>query len=302
MEIKVIVWYLGAALLAVSAAAGGAYLKQISMPMAAPAEAAKPEKAVGILEPITEQDRAAAALLVKKISQDKATVSEVFRGPSGFVGVVINPGENKFIGWMPPARDTLIVGAMFDQNGKNVTQAEMVARGYARPDLAPTAGAQPTQAAIQQAVERTFGFVEGTAGPVVTAFVDYNCGFCRDFYQRTRPLIARGVMRIKWVPVAILADTSMPKAAAVLGYKDPYTNVNDPVKGMSLAENGTLSPIAAVPQSLSDNVSANGAVLNLLNGGQPRTPTLVIHRDDGTYNVSPALPQDIVAFVKGNEQ
>jgi hypothetical protein len=76
-------------------------------------------------------------------------VSDLFRGPGGFLGVVINPGENKFIGWMPPTRDVLVVGAMFDQNGKNVTQTEMLARGYAKQQTdaqaAAGAGAQPTR-------------------------------------------------------------------------------------------------------------------------------------------------------------
>src|SRR5471032_1373214 len=64
-------------------------------------------RSIAMLEPVTDQDRSAAAALVKKISQEKASVADVFRGPAGFVGVVVNTGENKFIGWMPAARDAL---------------------------------------------------------------------------------------------------------------------------------------------------------------------------------------------------
>lgn len=290
------------AILAVGAGIGGGYVFLSGTPKAEVVKAAEPVRAVGFLEPVGAEDRAAAVKLVGKISQNQATVTEVFRGPTGFVGVVVNPGEHQFIAWMPASRDTLFVGAMFDQNGKNVTQAEMVSRGYARAELAPPTAAQPAQSIIKQAVDRSEGFVEGSGGPIVTAFVDYNCSFCQKLYQRSRQFVAQGKLRIKWVPVAILGDTSLPKAAAVLSYRDPITRMSDPVKGMHLAESGTLAPLTSVSAPMKTTIDANGAVLNLLTSGQAATPTLVVNKPDGTFDMTPGLPQDLMAFVQGTSQ
>lgn len=251
------------------------------------------EKTVAVLEPISDKDRESASALVAKISQGKASVSEVFRGPGGFTGVVVLTGEGKFIGWMPMTRDALFVGAMFDQAGKNITQAEMLSRGYASNETPPTAqaaGAQPPQAALQRAIDATAGFTEGKSGPVVTAFVDYNCTYCRDFYQRSRALIAQGHIRVRWVPVAIIDDTSLPKAAAILGNSDP-TNA------MAMVEEGRLGLPATISQGMKEKVGANNAVLNALSNGNSATPTLVIRKADGTLGISPGLPQDLGAFV-----
>jgi thiol:disulfide interchange protein DsbG len=266
-----------------------------AIPAAVPARlASKPLQSVGMLDPVGDQDLVSAAALVKKISQEKASVTEVFRGPAGFTGVVVNAGEGKFIGWMPATRDVLIVGAMFDQNGKNVTQAEMVSRGFAQPAKPSDAGPPPKDA-IQAAVEKTSSFTEGTSGPLVTAFVDFNCGYCREFFQRSRAYIGQGTMRVRWVPVAILSDSSLPKAAAVLGNSDPSS-------AMAMAEDGTLTPVTSVSASLKEKIGANTAVLNLLANGNPGTPTLVMRRADGTFNISPGLPQNLVGFINGTSQ
>lgn len=285
--------------LGVGLAGGYVHLNGLPSVQAKAPAATEPVKAVGFLEPVSNDDRVAADKLVGKISQNQATVKEVFRGPTGFVGVVVSSGEHPFIAWMPASRDTLLVGAMFDQNGKNVTQAEMVTRGYARPELTAPPSQQTAQSVIKQAVDRSEGFIEGTAGPIVTAFVDYNCGFCQKFYEKSRQYVAQGTMRIKWVPVAILGDTSLPKAAAVLGYRDPFSNKLDPIKGMHLAESGTLTPLTSVPGPMKTIIDANGAVLNLLTSGQASTPTLVVNKSDGTLDMSPGLPQDLMAFVRG---
>jgi thiol:disulfide interchange protein DsbG len=250
-------------------------------------------KSVSMIEPVSEKDRAAANDLVSKISQGKATVTEVFRGHGGFTGVVVSTGgDGKFIGWMPAARDTLIVGAMFDQDGKNVTQAEMLSRGYAKteaPQAEHQAGPAPSQSTMQKAIDTTAGFMEGVSGPVVTAFVDYNCEYCRKFYERSRPLVARGAMRIRWVPVDILTETSLPKAAAVLGNMDP-------VQAMAMAESGTLN-VPPVTNALKAKIGGNTAVLNLLGNGNAGTPTLVMRKADGTLNISPGLPADLIAYL-----
>lgn len=244
---------------------------------------------VAMIEPVTDQEHTAAATHVQKISEGKASVAEVFRGPSGYLGVVVNVGDSKFIGWMTPQLDAFFVGAMFDRTGKNVTQVEMLARGYAKPEPDKDQFLPP-QAAIRKAVESTSSFIEGRSGPIVTAFIDFNCGYCRTFYQRSRPFVDRGAMRIKWVPVAILAEDSIGKAAAVMAS-------HDPVGAVALTEENRLAPMKRVGQALQEKIGANTAVLNLLSGGKSGTPTLLLQKKDGTYSISPGMPMDLGAFL-----
>jgi hypothetical protein len=97
-------------------------------------------------------------------------------------------------------------------------------------------------------------------------------------------------MRVRWVPVAILADNSMQKAASVL------SNPN-PVSAMALAEEGRLLPVSSVSPAMQEKIGANSAVLNMISGGNSATPTLMLRRANGTFNVSMALPQDLRAFL-----
>ncbi|SCC92796.1 conserved hypothetical protein [Thiomonas sp. X19] len=62
---------------------------------------------------------------------------------------------------------------------------------------------------------------EGQGARVLTIFFDPNCPYCRQLYGDLRPFVGKDDLRLRWVPVAILAPSSPGKAAAILQSADP---------------------------------------------------------------------------------
>lgn len=61
---------------------------------------------------------------------------------------------------------------------------------------------------------------EGHGNRVVTIFFDPNCPYCRQFYRDLRGWVGKDGLQFNWIPVAILAPSSLPKAAAILQSPD----------------------------------------------------------------------------------
>ena len=61
---------------------------------------------------------------------------------------------------------------------------------------------------------------EGRGHRVVDIFFDPNCPYCRQFYSDLRAWVGKDDLQFNWIPVAILAPSSLPKAAAILQAPD----------------------------------------------------------------------------------
>ncbi|MGC8703486.1 MAG: thioredoxin fold domain-containing protein [Thiomonas sp.] len=83
---------------------------------------------------------------------------------------------------------------------------------------APLAVAQHSTAAQRALADigKATVIVEGNGQRVLTIFFDPNCPYCRQLYRDLRPFVGKDGLQIDWVPVAILAPSSLGKAAAIL--------------------------------------------------------------------------------------
>lgn len=61
---------------------------------------------------------------------------------------------------------------------------------------------------------------EGSGPRVVDVFFDPNCPYCHELYQDLQPWVGRQGLRLRWIPVAVLAPSSRGKAAAILQARD----------------------------------------------------------------------------------
>lgn len=244
----------------------------------------------------------------------QGTVRDVFSAPDGSTGVVIQAEGGNFIGWMVDGTDALWVGAKFDARGRNMTQEEMIARGYAQPVSAQaspntspgqTPGAGQAQGKGQgqgqggsaggliRAVNQSAGFIEGSAGPVWTAYVDANCSFCNQLWRNLRGPIAAGQIRVRWAPVAVIAPNSNAKAATLLQSGDPLGVL------AQHGVNGQPIPDSSASAATQLKIDANNAMLRALNGGKaPATPTIVIPMDNGLPQIITGIPPNIDALIK----
>lgn len=233
-------------------------------------------------------------------------VKETFSAPDGSTGIVIEAPEGTFIGWMVDGIDAVWVGAKFDPQGRNQTQQEMIARGYAQPTNTPANTQQAPAAAGQgasnanpltsqgllKAAMQSPGFTEGTAGPVWTVYIDGNCGFCTQLWRNLRNPIAAGQLRVRWAPVAVIAPTSAGQAAALLQSDQPVA---------MLTQHGTSGahiPAASITPAAQQQIDANNAMLRALNAGKPAaTPTIVLPAADGARVIT-GLPPDLNALIQ----
>jgi thiol:disulfide interchange protein DsbG len=247
-----------------------------------------------------EQRRARAQTLVTRIGEG-AQVLEVFVSPTGLTGVVLDTGNGgRVVAWMPDTHETLFIGAAFDRTGLNISQQEMLGRGFATAERVPPATSPAAQAAASTArtavslrsFEKSAGFVEGSAGPLITAFIDLNCGYCSRLWRQLRAPLAGGQLRVRWVPVAVLAPDSAGKAAALLQQSDPIQAL------AAHASRDAPLPVARASAAVADGIAANNALLELVTAGRPATPVLVARGADEQPYVAIGLPPDLAAFLR----
>jgi protein-disulfide isomerase len=132
----------------------------------------------------------------------------------GMTGVVIKARNQRFIAWIPPSADALIVGALFNAKGENQTIIALQANDVSPGE--PASAPQPVKRGeLIDSVAQAEGITQGTGGPTVHAFIDLNCGFCAQLHEQLTPLIAQGKLTVHWIPVAFLmrvAQTLPPRS------------------------------------------------------------------------------------------
>lgn len=248
--------------------------------------------------PTKEMRQQRAQGLVQRIGEGKARVVDVFASPTGLTGVVLDTGSGRVVAWMPDAGEVLFIGAAFDSSGTNISQVEMVGRGFATPETnAPNAAPLPNasnrnSAVPLRALERSAGFVEGASGPTIIAFIDLNCAYCSQLWRLTRAPIAAGRLRVRWVPVAVVAPDSEAKAAQLL-------QAPDPIQALAAHEaRNTMLLGSRATRATAEAIAANGAVLDVVTGGRPATPVLVARDAAQKPVVAIGLPSDWPAFLQ----
>ncbi len=118
----------------------------------------------------------------------------------------------------------------------------------------------------------------GNGKTVVYDFFDPNCVYCAEAFKRELPAIQSGQLTVRYVPVAILAASSLGKAAAILESHAPAHDLAVDFQGVM--QNGSGGVRAITP---SDQVRAGiGRNLQLLmQTGNDIVPDLVFRLPDG---------------------
>lgn len=178
-------------------------------------------------------------------------VVKSFPAASSLTGWVLSQGGHYSVVYTTADGKTLLAGALVGERGQNLS--EMYEDQFVpKPDLAQ---------AYKQ-LERSAYVTEGPAQGaknVVYVFVDPNCPFCNMAWRALQPYEAAG-LQVRWIPVATLGPTSLPKAVEVLAAPDrtaafrrmeanhgkPWTapagisDASHPAVNMQIRENGEL--------------------------------------------------------------
>jgi thiol:disulfide interchange protein DsbG len=136
-------------------------------------------------------------------------VERQFPAVSSLTGwVVSGPGGSQEVLYTTADGKTVIAGILSNESGENLT------RRYA--DLYET---EPDLSGLWPSIHSSFQVTEGTPAKdtahQIWVVMDPNCAFCHRLWVELRPYEKAGLV-VHWIPIGILAPSSVPRAAAVL--------------------------------------------------------------------------------------
>jgi thiol:disulfide interchange protein DsbG len=235
---------------------------------------------------------AAADQLVTRASSGQYHALRVFQGPHGLTGVVVTTASNgtsTSVVWISPDGAAVIAGTLFDASATDLNQSSLVDLGFR---LHPAEALQRASNADAQPL------VAGSAGPMVTAFIDANCTYCHLLYQQLMPYVANHKVRVRFVMVGIIKADSNDRAVAILSAKDPLAALKrDQDEFNSESEEGGF-PIQGTPRlpAAVAAVTANNVLISKT--GIDGTPAfLFCSQSKGSVQQLVGMPQDLPQFL-----
>lgn len=207
-------------------------------------------------------------------------VVKSFPAASGMTGWVLSQGGRSSIVFTTPDKKTLLVGTLISENGENLS-VQYEEKHLPKPDFS----------VLYQELEKSSYVVEGAVKDpksVIYVFADPNCPFCHHTWKALQPYEKAG-LQVRWVLVATLAPTSMPKAIEILSAPDKTAAFRkmeeNRGKAWSPSENSTESSKPAIAAAIHQNEEL------MQKFGIAGTPGLIWKDKQGKVNIKGGMPR-----------
>lgn len=208
---------------------------------------------------------------------------------NGWVVQFVNPSNQAdfMLTYTTKDNKSMILGHVFDENGNNLTSEDNKQIPVINYD------------GFKKDIESAKVIIDGNEAnkKVIYAFIDPDCIYCHQLWENARPYV--GETTIKWIPVSILSEESLGKAAAMLQAKDPSKMLEEHEKAFK--ETRGIAPLSkdAITMSTAEIISSNTALMQKMK--ITGTPAIVYFDDKGGVNVSSGSPSpDVLAkLMKG---
>ena len=138
-------------------------------------------------------------------------VEKTFPAASGLTGWVLSQGGQFSVVFTTADKKTLMAGALIAENGESLS-SQYEEKYVPKPDLT----------VLFQELDKSSYVVEGAGQnpkKTIYIFVDANCPFCHYTWMALQPYEKAG-LQVRWILVATLGPTSMPKAIEVMTAQD----------------------------------------------------------------------------------
>ena len=234
---------------------------------------------------------AAATKLVNKILNGQGSIQQTFTAVDGLIGFVVQSGQgNNGIIYADAKGQYVFVGSVIDAQGKDLTQqytSQYINKKIAGPAYKDAANLGWFTAGSDSAPHKAY------------MIFDPNCVYCHLLYKQVQPLIDKGQLQVRWVPVAFRDPSSPGKAAAMLNAgsdaaADKLLQQNE--DGFNdQSESGGLTPLAPNPSDTGVTAAFTKVTQNtayFTKYGFQGTPTILFKKADGTVVMIPGLPRD----------
>jgi thiol:disulfide interchange protein DsbG len=203
-----------------------------------------------------------------------------FPAASGLTGWVLSQTGRYSMVFTTTDKKTLIDGTLIGENGENLSE-QYEEKFVPKPD----------KDALFKALEKSSYVIEGPASNpknMSYVFVDANCPFCNYIWKALPPYEKAG-LQVRWILVATLGPTSMPKAIEVLAARDKtaaFRKVEDN-HGKSWTAASHLSESAQ--PAVAAAIQNNGELMTA--SGISGTPGIVWKDKKGKVQVKGGMPR-----------
>ncbi|POT58242.1 thiol:disulfide interchange protein DsbG [Citrobacter amalonaticus] len=197
---------------------------------------------------------------VKAIEKQGITIIKSFDAPGGMKGYLGKYQDMGVTIYMTPDGKQAISGYMYDEKGKNLSNALIEKEIYA-----------PAGRELWQQMEKASWLPDGKkdAPIVLYVFADPFCPYCTQFWQQARPWVDSGKVQLRTLLVGVIKPESPMVAAAILSTKDPAKTWHDyEASGGKLK----LNVPASVPPEQMKAINMNQKIMDDL--GANATPAI----------------------------
>jgi thiol:disulfide interchange protein DsbG len=166
----------------------------------------------------------------------------------------------------PLAVGSLVIG-LLALAGCDKAPSNAATTSAAAPAAGAGSSAGPTSGSVYDTVAaKASGFTVGNmmATRVVYVMFDPQCPHCGRLWETSKPLL--GQVRMIWSPVRFAGETSGRQGAALLGAKDPATEMDAHERSLD-AKRGGLVPPSDIPADLVAKVAANTNLMREIGAG-----------------------------------
>jgi thiol:disulfide interchange protein DsbG len=220
------------------------------------------------------------------LQKQGAVIGQRFPAPDGLTGWVVKIQGRNVIVYTTPSGSYAMSGALVDDGGNNLT--EKFSNTYIE---------QPAAAKlVDQLANDPMLVDEGDPhAPELYAYADANCSFCNKLWTELRPYVQSGKVRVHWVMLAFLKDTSSGRGAAILAAPDRLAALmTDESKFDKKHEEGGIPPMDPIPPKVSAALQNHAA--QMAEAGGQGTP-LLLYRKAGTWTLGDGMPRDFQTFM-----
>ncbi len=160
-------------------------------------------------EPLTDPYKNLPVL--QSMAAQGAKFSEPFQAPDGLTGFMTTFQGRDFPVYIFAGGKHVLYGDLLQADGKNLTETHL--------KLYPTSvGGEEIWEDLQKA--RWIAVGDKHPERVIYTFVDANCPYCHQQWKAAVPYLEKG-LQVRYIMVAMISDTSTPKALEILSAADP---------------------------------------------------------------------------------
>lgn len=202
-----------------------------------------------------------------------------FPAASGLTGWVLEQSGRHSVVFTTADKKTLLAGALINENGESLS-AQYEEKYVPKPDMGK----------LFSELEKSAYVVEGaTKNPksIIYVFVDANCPYCHYTWLALQPYEKIG-LQVRWIPVATLTPTSMPKAIEVMAAVDKTAAFRKMEERHGKQWEPSAQWSEAKNRAVADRIRRNGDLMQKF--GIAGTPGVIWKDKSGIVNVKGGMP------------